>query len=83
MFPVDREIGILGQHRMIFVDLGHTDNTGVRQRHRCVPIFSEQAVQSADIVFQPERHRERTILEKTEQRVLRRWVSREQVNRLR
>ena len=70
MFPVDREIGIQGQDRMIFMDFGHANDTGIGQGHWCVPIFSQQPVRRGDVFFQSKRHHERAVLEKAKQRVL-------------
>jgi hypothetical protein len=61
MSPVDRKVGIQGQDTMVLMDLRHANDTGICQRHRGVAIFSQQPVQHADMLFQPKRHRERTI----------------------
>ena len=52
---------------MIFMDLGHANDTRIRKRHRCVPIFSQQPLHRADVLAQSEGHDNGAILEKTEQ----------------
>jgi hypothetical protein len=70
MFAIDREIGIERQHGMPRVDLGHSHDTGVSERHRFVRIFLMQLQQSRDMLLNAERDAKRSILEKSEQCVL-------------
>ncbi len=39
VFAIDRKIGIKRQHGVLLVDLGHSHDTRIGQRHRSVPIF--------------------------------------------
>ena len=81
MFPINREIGIQCQHRMIFMNFGHADNASIGQRHWRIPIFPRQPVQRAGMLLQSKRNGERTILEKAKQRILGLRKTREQIDR--
>lgn len=42
MFAIDRKIGIQRQHGVLLIDLGHSYDTRISQRHRSVPVFLMQ-----------------------------------------
>ena len=66
VLPIDQEIGIQCQHSMPVMDLGHSYDACVSQRHRRVPIFLQQPAHLIDVIGDPERDTERTILEEIE-----------------
>jgi hypothetical protein len=53
------------------VQLGHAHDARVGKRHRSVPIFLMQPLQSRDVLLDAKGDPERTVVQKPEQRILR------------
>jgi len=71
MFLIDREIGIECRDRMTLIDFGHAHDARIGERHWCVSIFPKQVAQGVDVLVDPERTSERTVLQEFEQCVVR------------
>src|SRR5258708_33930343 len=67
MFSIHCEIGIQRQDGMPFMALGHQHDASVSKRHRRVAIFLKQLAERTEMLLDPERNLERSIVEEFEQ----------------
>ena len=70
MLAIDRKIGIECQHSVPLIELGHSYDTGVGERHRPVTIFLMQTAQRRDMLLDPKGDLERTVFEQRGDSVL-------------
>jgi hypothetical protein len=82
MFAIDRKIRIERQNVMSFMDFGHPHDACISERHGPVPIFLMQFAQGWDVLLNAKCNLDRTIFQKSEQRIVRPGEVAEQIHRL-
>ncbi len=70
MFPIHHKIGVECEHRVPVIDLGHSHNTCIRQRHRLIAVFPMQTAQGRDMLVHVKRDSQGTIFQQRKNSIL-------------
>ena len=79
VLAIDRKIGIEREDCVALMDLGHSHNAGIGQRHWSIEVFLVQFSQRRQMLSDLKCDSQRAFLEESEKRLLCHW-SREEIH---